>query len=167
MINNFWQLLLSWLKDLKTFLRGWLLVLGLEEGLVECATLCIKSWVILLYLSPKNNVNHISRCFSIWVFCAKMLFVMGNLLSCICLTFFAEEGQKLYIVQLLHFFEKEIQISPKWNPCSWHLSKSLMKQEGTNICYDADKMMVFSCSRQLNKVLPFCQHSNKTMFVVS
>ena len=30
------------------FLMGWLLVLGLEEGLVECATLCIKSWVILL-----------------------------------------------------------------------------------------------------------------------
>ena len=29
---------------------GWLFVLGLEEGLVECATLCIKSWVILLYI---------------------------------------------------------------------------------------------------------------------
>ena len=28
---------------LKVFLRGWLLVLGLEEGLVECATLCVKS----------------------------------------------------------------------------------------------------------------------------
>ena len=25
----------------------WLLVLGLEEGLVECATLSVKSWVIL------------------------------------------------------------------------------------------------------------------------
>jgi hypothetical protein len=25
----------------------WLLVLGLEEGLVGCATLCVKSWVIL------------------------------------------------------------------------------------------------------------------------
>ena len=34
---------------LKNFLRGWLLVLGLEEGLVECATLCVKSWVILTY----------------------------------------------------------------------------------------------------------------------
>ena len=32
---------------LKNFLMDWLLVLGLEEGLVECATLCIKSWVIL------------------------------------------------------------------------------------------------------------------------
>jgi hypothetical protein len=29
----------------------WLFVLGLEEGLVECATLCIKSWVILMKLS--------------------------------------------------------------------------------------------------------------------
>jgi hypothetical protein len=26
---------------------GWLLVLGLKEGLVECATVCVKSWVIL------------------------------------------------------------------------------------------------------------------------
>ena len=32
----------------KNFLRGWLLVLGLKEGLVECATVCIKSVVILL-----------------------------------------------------------------------------------------------------------------------
>ena len=33
---------------LKNFLRVWLLVLGLKEGLVECATVCIKSKVILL-----------------------------------------------------------------------------------------------------------------------
>ena len=32
---------------LKNFLMGWLLVLGLKEGLVECATLCVKSEVIL------------------------------------------------------------------------------------------------------------------------
>ena len=32
---------------LKNFLRGWLLVLGLKEGLVECATVCVKSAVIL------------------------------------------------------------------------------------------------------------------------
>jgi hypothetical protein len=32
---------------LKNFLRGWLLILGLKEGLVECATVCIKSEVIL------------------------------------------------------------------------------------------------------------------------
>ena len=33
---------------LKNFLRGWLLVLSLKEGLVECATVCVKSEVILL-----------------------------------------------------------------------------------------------------------------------
>ena len=32
---------------LTNFLRGWLLVLGLKEGLVECATVCVKSVVIL------------------------------------------------------------------------------------------------------------------------
>ena len=36
---------------LKTFLVGWLLVLGLKEGLVECATVCVKSWVILTYIN--------------------------------------------------------------------------------------------------------------------
>ena len=35
---------------LKNFLMGWLLVLGLKEGLVECAIVCVKSVVILLYL---------------------------------------------------------------------------------------------------------------------
>ena len=33
---------------LKNFLMGWLLVLSLEKGLVECATACVKSEVILL-----------------------------------------------------------------------------------------------------------------------
>ena len=31
----------------KNFLGGWLLVLGLKEGLVECARVCVKSVVIL------------------------------------------------------------------------------------------------------------------------
>ena len=31
---------------LKNFLRGWILFLGLYEGLVECATVCVKSEVI-------------------------------------------------------------------------------------------------------------------------
>jgi hypothetical protein len=34
---------------LKNFLGGWLLVLGLKEGLVECATVCVKSVVILRF----------------------------------------------------------------------------------------------------------------------
>ena len=37
---------------LKNFLMGWLLVLSLNDGLVECATVCVKSEVILLYLVP-------------------------------------------------------------------------------------------------------------------
>ena len=32
---------------LKNFLRGWLLILVLKEGLLECATVCVKSEVIL------------------------------------------------------------------------------------------------------------------------
>ena len=45
----FWRLLLKWSQD---FLVGWLLNLGLKEGLVECATVCVKSWVILTAVSP-------------------------------------------------------------------------------------------------------------------
>ena len=33
------------------FLMDWLLVLGLEKGLVEFATVCLKSWVILISVS--------------------------------------------------------------------------------------------------------------------
>jgi hypothetical protein len=36
-----------YLKRLKNFLRGWLLILGLKEGLVECVTVSVKSEVIL------------------------------------------------------------------------------------------------------------------------
>ena len=41
---HFWQLMLNWAQD---FLGGWLLVLSIKEGLVECATVCLKSVVIL------------------------------------------------------------------------------------------------------------------------
>ena len=33
--------------SIKNFLVGWLLFWGLKEGLVECAIVCVKSWVIL------------------------------------------------------------------------------------------------------------------------
>ena len=33
---------------LKHFLRGWLLILAQKEGLVECATVCVKSEIILV-----------------------------------------------------------------------------------------------------------------------
>ena len=39
---------------LKNFLRGWLLVLGLKERLVECATVCVKS-VVILQVIPTYN----------------------------------------------------------------------------------------------------------------
>ena len=39
----------------------WLLVLGLEEGLVECATLCVKSWVILW---GSLHISHLSKSIS-------------------------------------------------------------------------------------------------------
>ena len=42
---------------LKNFLGGWLLVLGIKEGLVECATVCVKSVVILTYISITGISN--------------------------------------------------------------------------------------------------------------
>ena len=47
---------------------GWLLVLGLKEGLIECATLCVKIKVILeatsRYMSPSyNSKKSIGLCF--------------------------------------------------------------------------------------------------------
>ena len=36
---------------------GWLLVLGLKEGLVECATLCVKSEVILMNIAVKCSIQ--------------------------------------------------------------------------------------------------------------
>ena len=55
--------LTAWLK---TFLMDWLLVLSLKEGLVECATVCVKSEVILIFTYlPANklqsSVNWLSR----------------------------------------------------------------------------------------------------------
>ena len=35
---------------LKNFIGGWLLVLGIKEGFLECATVCVKSVVILIYI---------------------------------------------------------------------------------------------------------------------
>ena len=62
---NFWtthdvQLLTTFTQlteELKNSLRVWLLVLGIKEGLVECATECVKSEVILVHLYPHCNLN--------------------------------------------------------------------------------------------------------------
>ena len=64
MRSNFWRLLLTWSQD-SNFLRGWLLVLGLKECLVECATLCVKSEVILVLVStyrPNVKRSYLKRC---------------------------------------------------------------------------------------------------------
>ena len=67
-LNNFWHrkltlkvIILPFLTTftqvtarLKNLLRGWLLVLSLKEGLVECATVCVISEVILFYLYPSS-----------------------------------------------------------------------------------------------------------------
>ena len=42
-------------SKLKNFLRGWLLILGLYEGLVECATVCVKSEVILMWVGAERG----------------------------------------------------------------------------------------------------------------
>ena len=49
---------------LKNFLRGWLLVLGLKECLVERETLCVKSEVILLSFSNYTEKTFEIRLFS-------------------------------------------------------------------------------------------------------
>ena len=41
----------------KNFSRGWLLVLGLKEVLVKCATVCVKSVVILGFAHLHLNMN--------------------------------------------------------------------------------------------------------------
>ena len=47
MTSNFWRLT-QLNARLKNFLNGWLLVLGPKQCLVECATSCVKSEVIVL-----------------------------------------------------------------------------------------------------------------------
>ena len=54
MTSIFWWLLLNWAQDLKS---GWLLVLGLKEGLVKCATVCVKSVVILINIHSSLEKN--------------------------------------------------------------------------------------------------------------
>ena len=41
---------------LKNFLGVWLLVLGMKEGLVQCATVCVKSVVILEVLISRRQI---------------------------------------------------------------------------------------------------------------
>jgi hypothetical protein len=54
---------------LKSFLGGWLLVLGIKEGLVKCAKVCVKSGVILLHV-----------CFQKSLFYQGLLFLYENMI---------------------------------------------------------------------------------------
>ena len=44
-------------SSIKNFLEDWLLSWGLKGGLVECAIVCVKSWVILKYIYPPDQVS--------------------------------------------------------------------------------------------------------------
>ena len=60
---------------------GWLLVLGLKEGLVECATVCIKSEVILVKVQ-KRVIDNISASIGIMSFLKQVLILACIFASC-------------------------------------------------------------------------------------
>ena len=95
---------------LKNFLRGWLLVLGIKEGLVECATVCVKSVVILQSLPSREEPRH----------------KWGNHKLC--------STEKLFYLRLL--FRKILRISKNVTKQDW--SWEIQTKEWTNfgiICY--------------------------------
>ena len=57
----------------KNFLRSWLLILGLEEDLVKCTIVCVKSEVILSYILGRNGPIWV-RCVVISVRCVVISF---------------------------------------------------------------------------------------------
>ena len=63
---------------LKNFLRGWLLVLGLKECLVECATLCVKSEVILAIIIAIGfkNSKHVMHFSFHWLFISYLVVIL-------------------------------------------------------------------------------------------
>ena len=104
---------------LKNFLMGWLLVLGLKESTVECATVCIKSEVILLpmYLVHRFLVSlkctrvHLLGtvlwgCFALWQY-RLWSFKIGDTILCLP----KSEGSQMilwYIFYKTNFFKLEI-----------------------------------------------------------
>ena len=52
-----WHSIFDFYTSDHNFLMAWLFVLGLEEALVECATLCIKSWVKLRNIHNNDGGN--------------------------------------------------------------------------------------------------------------
>ena len=56
----------------KNFFMGWLLVFRLEEGLVDCATLCVESEVILTEALHKAKPGLLKRMFVCMRFTEKV-----------------------------------------------------------------------------------------------
>ena len=83
---------------LKNFLRGWLLVLGIKEGLVECATVCVKSVVILrnIYFYMKSIAT-----FALTVFGYYIISVLASV-TCDCPSGIMKKCDKFHNFQSLH-----------------------------------------------------------------
>ena len=71
---------------------GWLLVLGLKECLVDCATLCVKSEVMLLYMylgkavfltfvSGKNHSYNTSKFLFVFIIVQSFLPILTTFLT--------------------------------------------------------------------------------------
>ena len=92
---------------LKKFLRGWLLVLGLKEGLVECATVCIKSEVILNYVYGKEECPFFLYLIQIFDWCdvaycpSSSLLLLGSCIKVLTFLCALPKRKWLYALYLL------------------------------------------------------------------
>ena len=114
---------------LKSCLREWLLVLGL----VECATLCIKSEVILTYLPTYILFIKYINALHLNIFCYPAAVIIVTLCKSVCLTkllktklflkFIDEAGEKITFRKCLFFLSKLFYASTQWvhHPCTWFL----------------------------------------------
>ena len=80
MKSNFLTTFTQLTARLKNFLRGWLLVLGLKEGQVKCAMVCVERGHILLI----KHVDSFRRDFFYYLLQGKNCYFETNILSHIC-----------------------------------------------------------------------------------
>ena len=85
---------------LKNLLRGWLLVLSLKAGLVECATVCIKSEVILANTNANIDLitkpNHFRvKVLKLEVFFTKPFDIFPMIIMAIRVVEFSNRGYKI------------------------------------------------------------------------
>ena len=103
-----WRLILKWLllnwpqdRRPKNFFRSWLLILDLKECLVECATVCFKSEVILIFtFLPANKLQSSVN----WLF-RQILFSLSSF-RCTYLSLFQLWG-----------VGQELRVSTSRSPC--------------------------------------------------